>query len=129
MSFLPIKTSLIAALHDASVEHFVFDAVRGRLLLTLLLDSDEGPSHRQQQVVFSGIRNGAEVQQLQRLIDATLAAGKRLKLGYRLDEFCPLRQEASDYHEGRLSVRLVINHLPVLQLRCQKITSQEVNLM
>ena len=127
MSFLPVTTTFFAALHDASVEHFLFDALRGRLLLTLLLDSDKSPSHYQQQIVLSGIHNGADVEQVQRVVNAALANSSRPKLEYRLDEFYLLPKDASDCLQGSLSVRLTIDHLPPLQLHCQKITRREVN--
>ena len=66
MPFLPVTPAFFAALHDASVERFVFEADRGRLLLTLLLDSESGPSHRQQQVVLSGIRHKTDVERVHR---------------------------------------------------------------
>ena len=128
MSFLPITTNFFATLHDATVEHFAFEPLRGRLLLTLLLDSNMGASYRLQQVVLSGIRNGADMERVQLLVKAALATNSRAKLGYRLDEFCLLPQGDLECQDGRLSVRLAIDHLPTLQFCCQKITNEEVNL-
>ncbi|RSK38422.1 hypothetical protein [Hymenobacter perfusus] len=125
MPFLPVTPAFFAALHDASVEHFVFEADRGRLLLTLLLDSESGPSHRQQQVVLSGIRHKTDVERVHRSFKAALSKTGRTALGYRLDEFRLLPPEALQREQGRLNVLLAIDHLPALHLDCQKITSQE----
>ncbi|MCI1189161.1 hypothetical protein MON38_17190 [Hymenobacter sp. DH14] len=126
MSFLRVTTTFLATLHDARVEYFAFDDSRGRLLLTLLLDADAGVAHCQQLVVLSGIRHKMNVARVQRAIDAELAATNRPSLGYRLNEFHLLPKEASASPTGLLSIRLAIDHLPSLQLCCQKITHRQV---
>jgi hypothetical protein len=131
MPFLPVTPAFFAALHDAVVEQFVFNAAAGRLQLTLLLVSFANSqfAHRREQVVLSGIRHGADVERVQQLIEAVLSKSDRMELGYRLDEFCLLPQEEFAREQGRQKVLLAIDHLPVLQLDCQKITSQEVELL
>ena len=131
MPFLPVTPAFFTALHDAVVEEFVFDAAVGRLQLTLRLVSFTNNRfvHRREQVVLSGIRHGADVERVHRRIKAALSKTRQTELGYGLDEFRLLPQEAFKREQGRLNVLLAIDHLSVLHLDCQKITSQEVDLL
>jgi len=131
MPFRPVTPAFFAALHDAVVEEFVFDVALGRLQLTLLLVSFTNNQfvHRREQVVLSGLRHKADVERVHRRIKAALSKGSRTELGYRLDEFRLLPPETLQHEQGRLNVLLAIDHLPVLHLDCQKITSQEVDLL
>ena len=131
MPLLPVTPAFFAALHDAVVEEFVFDAAVGRLQLTLRLVSFTNNQfvHRREQVVLSGIRHGADVERMHRRIKAVLSKTCRTELGYGLDELRLLPQEALKREQGRLKVLLVIDHLPVLHLDCQKMTSQEVDFL
>ncbi|MBF9236917.1 hypothetical protein I2I05_05870 [Hymenobacter sp. BT683] len=131
MPFLPVTPAFFAALHDAVVEQFVFDATAGRLRLTLLLVSftNNRFSHRREQVVLSGIRHGADVEGVHRLIEAVLSKSGQLELGYQLDECRLLPQADFEREQGRQKVLLAIDHLPVLHVDCQKITSQAVELL
>jgi hypothetical protein len=131
MPFLPVTPAFFAALHDAVVEEFVFDAAASRLQLTLRLVSFTNNQfvYRREQVVLSGLRREADLERVHRRINAALRKSGRTKLGYGLDDFCLLPPEALKREQGRLNVRLAIDHLPVLHLDCQKITSQEVNLL
>ncbi len=76
--------------------------------------------------MVSGIRHGADVVRVQRLIESRLAATGKPELGFRLNEFSMLPQGELEHQQGLLNVRLAIEHLPVLNLQCQKITNQEV---
>jgi hypothetical protein len=130
MPFLPVTPAFFAALHEAVVEELVFDAAASRLQLTLRLVSftNDRFVHRREQVVLSGLRHGANLERVHRRFNAALRKGGRTELGYGLDDFCLLPPEALKREQGRMNVRLAIDHLPVLHLDCQKITSQAVGL-
>lgn len=131
MPFRPVTPAFFAALHDAVVEHFVFDVATSRLQLTLRLVSFTNNQfvHRREQVVLSGIRYVANVEQAHQLIERELASTGRPELGYRLEEFRLLPQAEGEREQGWLSVQLAIDHLAELHLNCQKITSQEMELL
>lgn len=130
MPFRPVTPAFFAALHDAVVEEFVFDAAVGRLQLTLRLVAFANNQfvHRREQVLLSGLRHKAGVERVHRRVKAALSKTGRPELGYGLDDFRLLPPEALQREQGRLNVLLAIDHLPVLHLDCQKITSQEVDL-
>jgi hypothetical protein len=114
-------------LHDAVVEQFSFDAERGRLTI-LLWEQPEAlwqtDAAVRKQLVLSGIRNGAAVAAVQRLIEAELRQNQRAELGYRVDWF-----DFDPAQPGRpldLHLRLEIDHLPPLLIHCAKLTLQVV---
>lgn len=131
MPFRPVTPAFFAALHDAVVEEFIFDAAVGRLQLTLRLVAFTNNQfvHRREQVMLSGLRHKTDVERVHQRVKAALSKGGRRELNYRLDEFRLLPPEAFQREEGRINVLLVIDHLPVLDLDCQKITNQEVGLL
>jgi hypothetical protein len=111
-------------LHDAAVDQFAFEPLRGRLTLSLWIEPANGPYVRRKQLLLSGISNGKEVERLQQQIDQIKRKGKKSALWYRLDEFGYCDPLASKKME--LAIRLAIDHLPVLIIHCKKITVQEL---
>lgn len=121
MSLFPLPTDL----HDAGVEQFTFEPLRGRLTINLLLDVPNGVSLVRKQLLLSGISNGKEVSLLQQQIDRAMRKSKCPTLGYRLNDFSyypPLTSSKVDF-----AICLAIDHLPVLIIRCKKITVQEMS--
>ena len=114
-------------LHDAVVEHFSFDADRGRLTITLweqpeALGNTGQPVRKQ--LVLSGIRNGAAVAAVQQLIEAEQRRLNRPELGYSVERFDFDPAQASRALE--LHLRLEIDQLPPLAVHCAKYTLQVV---
>jgi hypothetical protein len=118
MSLPPLPTDL----HDAGVEDFSFEPLRGRLTISLLLDVPNGVSLVRKQLLLSGISNGKEVVHLQKQIDLAKSRSNRLTLGYRLEGFSYHNSLVSNKTE--LAIRLAIDHLPVLIIQCEKLTVQ-----
>lgn len=121
MSLPPLPTDL----HDAWVDQFTFEPLRGRLTISLWLDVAEGVSVVCKQLLLSGISNRQQVMDLQQQIERVKRKGKRTALNYRLEDF-------SYYHpltlsKAELAIRLAIDHLPVLIIQCKKLTVQEMN--
>lgn len=119
MSLPPLPTDL----HDAGVEQFAFEPLRGRLTITLLLDVPNGISLVRKQLLLSEISNGKEVLHLQQQIDLVKSRSNRSTLGYRLEDFSYHNPPASS--KAGLAICLAIDHLPVLIIQCKKITVQE----
>jgi hypothetical protein len=111
-------------LHDAAVDQFAFEPLRGRLTLSLWIEPANGLYVRRKQLLLSGISNGKEVERLQQQIDQIKRKSKKSALWYRLDEFDYCDPLASKKTE--LAIRLAIDHLPVLIIHCKKITVQEL---
>lgn len=117
MSLPPLPTDL----HDALIDEFTFDQLRGRLTIGMLLDVPEGLRTERKQLLLSGVRNGKEVAQFQQQIERIKRKGKRSSLNYLLEEFSYSDPTASP--KAGLSIRLAIDHLPVLMIHCEKITA------
>jgi hypothetical protein len=120
MGLLPLPTDL----HDAGVEQFIFEPLRGRLTVSLLLDVPNGISLIRKQLLLSGISNGKEVLHLQQQIDLVKSSSNRSTLDYRLEDFSyhnPLVSSKTEF-----AIRLAIDHLPVLIIQCKKLTVQEL---
>ena len=115
-------------LHDAAVDQFVFEPLRGRLTISVWIEPANGLYVVCKQLLLSEISNGKEVERLQQQIDRIKRKGNRKGkgswLGYRLEEFDYCDPPASK--KAELAIRLVIDHLPVLIIHCQKITVQEL---
>lgn len=107
-------------LHDALSDEFTFDLLRGRLTISMWLDVPQGLRTERKQILLSGVRNGKEVAQLQQQIERIKRKGKRSSLNYLLEEFSYSDPTASP--KAELSIRLAIDHLPVLIIHCKKIT-------
>jgi hypothetical protein len=118
MSLLPLPTDL----HDAGVEQFTFEPLRGRLTISLLLAVPNGISLVRKQLLLSGISNGKEVLHLQHQIDLAKSRSNSSALGYRLEDFSYHNPLASN--KAELAIRLAIDHLPVLIIQCKKLTVQ-----
>jgi hypothetical protein len=118
MSLLPLPTDL----HDALIEEFAFDQLRGRLTIGVLLAVPEGLRTERKQILLSGVRNGKEVAQLQQQFERILRKFRRLVPG------CLLELEDLSYADptaspkAELAIRLAIDHLPALIIQCKKFT-------
>lgn len=129
MSLPPLPTDL----HDAAVDQFVFEPVSGQLTISVWLEPANGLYVVCKHLLLSGISNGKEVEGFQQQIDRIKrkrsrrkdgSRGKQSWLGYRLEEFDYCEPLTSK--KAGLAIRLVIDHLPVLIIHCQKITVQEL---
>ncbi|TPG63585.1 hypothetical protein EAH73_16125 [Hymenobacter nivis] len=65
MSLPPLPTDL----HDALIEEFAFDQLRGRLTIGVLLAVPEGLMTERKQILLSGVSNGREVVQFEQQIE------------------------------------------------------------
>jgi hypothetical protein len=121
MSLLSLPTDW----HDARVDQFTFEPLRGRLTIRLWLDVAEGVSVVCKQLLLSGISNGQQVMALQQQIERVNRKGKRRALNYRLENFSsyPLLP----LNKAELAIRLAIDQLPVLIIQCTKLTIQELS--
>ncbi|WP_125916744.1 hypothetical protein [Hymenobacter coccineus] len=90
------------------------------------LDVPQGVYHERKQILLTGVRNGKEVAQLQQQIERikrkSKGKGKRLESGLLLEDFSYADLTAP--RKDELSIRLAIDHVPVLIVQCKKITVQ-----
>lgn len=118
-------STIATSLHDAVVDQFRFDAVRGRLEI-IIWKRPEDSSLLYWRLMVSGIRSSTcELQHTQAAIDTVLKSGKRKSLGFRVDEFQCKKQLGLD-NGSAFTVSLSIDHLTPLRIDCLKCTIQPV---